>query len=181
MIEAKNISKRFDGFTALDNISCVIPDGSIYGMVGTNGAGKSTLLRMLTGVYKPDGGNVSYDGRPVYENPEVKKDIAYVPDELYFLPGASMNRMAKLYAATYPNFNMESFVQLTDDFKLDRRKNISTFSKGMKRQAAIILALSGRPKYMFFDETFDGLDPVMRNLVKALICQEVEERKAIDR
>ena len=76
MIEAKNISKRFDGFTALDNISCVIPDGSIYGMVGTNGAGKSTLLRMLTGVYKPDGGNVSYDGRPVYENPEVKKDIA---------------------------------------------------------------------------------------------------------
>ena len=179
MIEAKNISKKFDGFTALDNISCVIPDGSIYGMVGTNGAGKSTLLRMLTGVYKPDGGTVSYDGRPVYENPEVKKDIAYVPDELYFLPGASMNRMAKLYAATYPNFNMERFISLSDDFKLDRKKNISAFSKGMKRQAAIILALSGRPKYMFFDETFDGLDPVMRNLVKALICQEVEARKAI--
>lgn len=179
MIEAKNISKRFNGFAALDNISCAIPNGSIYGMVGTNGAGKSTFLRMLTGVYKPDGGEISYDGRPVYENPDVKRDIVYVPDELYFLPGASMNRMAKLYAAAYPNFDMERFISLSDDFKLDRRKNISTFSKGMKRQAAIILALSGRPKYMFFDETFDGLDPVMRNLVKAIICQEVEERKAV--
>ena len=176
MIEAKNISKKFDGFTALDNISCVIPDGSIYGMVGTNGAGKSTLLRMLTGVYKPDNGDIMYDGRKVYENPEVKRDIAYVPDELYFLPGASMNRMAKLYAAAYPNFDMERFISLSDDFRLDRKKNISTFSKGMKRQAAIILALSGRPKYMFFDETFDGLDPVMRQAVKKGFIAAMEDR-----
>ena len=152
MIEAKNVSKSFDGFCALNDISCVIPDGCIYGLVGTNGAGKSTLLRIMTGVYRQDAGGLTYDGMPVYENPIIKKDIVYVPDELYFLPGANLNRMAKLYAAVYP---------------------------GMKRQAAIMLALSCCPKYMFFDETFDGLDPVMRNLIKAIICQEVEDRHAV--
>ena len=179
MIEAKNVSKSFDGFSALDNISCVIPDGCIYGLVGTNGAGKSTLLRLLTGVYRQDSGEVLYDGLQVYENPIVKKDIAYVPDELYFLPGANMNRMARLYSSVHPGFDNDRFIQLADDLRLDRKKNIATFSKGMKRQAAIILALACKPKYMFFDETFDGLDPVMRNIIKAIICQDVEERKAV--
>ena len=179
MIEAKNVSKSFDGFSALDNISCVIPDGCIYGLVGTNGAGKSTLLRLLTGVYRQDSGEVLYDGLQVYENPIVKKDIAYVPDELYFLPGANMNRMARLYSSVHPGFDNDRFIQLAEDLRLDRKKNIATFSKGMKRQAAIILALACKPKYMFFDETFDGLDPVMRNIIKAIICQDVEERKAV--
>ena len=176
MIEAKNVSKSFDGFCALNDISCVIPDGCIYGLVGTNGAGKSTLLRIMTGVYRQDAGGLTYDGMPVYENPIIKKDIVYVPDELYFLPGANLNRMAKLYAAVYPGFDMKKFAGLAENLRLDRKKNIATFSKGMKRQAAIMLALSCCPKYMFFDETFDGLDPVMRNLIKAIICQEVEDR-----
>ena len=179
MIEAKNISKSFDGFCALDNISCVIPDGCIYGLVGTNGAGKSTLLRIMTGVYKQDAGKMTFDGQPVYENSFVKRGIVYVPDELYFLPGANLNRMSKLYMAAYPDFDMNRFIKLTDDLKLDRKKSIATFSKGMKRQAAIILALACCPKYMFFDETFDGLDPVMRNFIKAIICQDVEERDAV--
>ena len=175
MIEAKNVSKSFDGFCALNDISCVIPDGCIYGLVGTNGAGKSTLLRIMTGVYRQDAGGLTYDGMPVYENPIIKKDIVYVPDELYFLPGANLNRMAKLYAAVYPGFDMKKFTGLAENLRLDRKKNIATFSKGMKRQAAIMLALSCCPKYMFFDETFDGLDPEMRNLVKKLICNDVAE------
>ena len=88
-----------------------------------------------------------------------------------------MDRMAELYKAVYPSFDVERYKFLTESFKLNPKKNINTFSKGMKRQAAIILAISCKPKYMFFDETFDGLDPVMRNLVKSLICQDVEERK----
>lgn len=179
MIEAKNVCKNFDDFCALNDISCVIPDGCIYGLVGTNGAGKSTLLRIMTGVYRQDKGELTYDGQPVYENQAVKRDIVYVPDELYFLPGSNLNRMAKLYRAAYPGFDMEKFTRLAEDLKLDRKKNIAAFSKGMKRQAAIILALACNPKYMFFDETFDGLDPVMRNLVKAIICQEVEQRRAV--
>lgn len=178
MIEAKGVSKRFDNFTALDKVSCVIPDACIYGMVGTNGAGKSTLLRLLTGVYKPEEGTILYDGEGIYENVGLKSRIAYVPDEWYCLAGASMDRMAKLYKSAYDGFDDKRYRFLVENFRLDSKKSLAAFSKGMKKQAAIILALSCRPKYMFFDETFDGLDPVMRNLVKNIICEEVEERGA---
>ncbi len=178
MIEAKELTKKFEDFVALDHVHCRIPEGCIYGMVGSNGAGKSTFLRMVTGVYHADEGSVLMDGEPVYENPKIKEQIAYVPDELYFMGGASMNRMAKLYEAAYPRFDRERFRYLADTFGLDANKSTHSFSKGMKRQAAIILALSCRPKYMFFDETFDGLDPVMRGLVKSLICRDVLEESA---
>ncbi|MBQ9082359.1 MAG: ABC transporter ATP-binding protein [Clostridia bacterium] len=177
MIQAEMLTKKFDRFVALDRISCTIPKGCIYGMVGSNGAGKSTFLRLLSGIYQPDSGKALVDGMEVYENPEAKARIAFVPDDLYFLPNSSMNRMAQLYRAIYKNFDMERFAFLTQAFRLNPKANIQTFSKGMKRQAAIILALSSRPDYYFFDETFDGLDPVMRGLVKSLICEDVAERQ----
>lgn len=178
MIQADKVTKKFNGYAALDNVSCCIPEGCIYGMVGSNGAGKSTFLRLISGIYKPECGSVKIDGEDVFENPGIKSIIGYVPDELYFINNASMNRMASLYRSVYENFDMERFNYLTETFRLDPVKNINTFSKGMKRQAAIILAVSSRPKYLFLDEIFDGLDPVMRNLVKSLICKDVEERKA---
>lgn len=178
MIKAENLSKKFENFTALNNLSCSIPKGCIYGMVGSNGAGKSTFLRLITGVYKADQGTITIEDENVYENPEIKNRIAYIPDELFFLPGASMNRMSDLYASIYNNFDRARYKYLADAFGLNPKKSINTFSKGMKRQAAIILAISSRPDYIFFDETFDGLDPVMRNLVKSLICDDVVERKA---
>lgn len=178
MITAENVVKRFDNFTALDHVSCTIPDGCIYGMVGSNGAGKSTFLRMITGVYKADEGTIQINGQPVYENPAVKSQMIYVPDELYFLNGSSMDRMQKLYTAVYPDFDRARYLELSARFGLNTKKNIGTFSKGMKRQAATILALSTRPKYIFFDETFDGLDPIMRNLVKNIICEDVIDRNA---
>ena len=178
MINAEAIHKSFEDFTALDNVTCNISDGCIYGMVGSNGAGKSTFLRVLSGVYKPDKGYAFIDGLNVYENPKAKQKIVFVADDLYFLPGATLNKMAKLYASIYEKFDWERFNKLTELFELNPAKPIGNFSKGMKRQAAIILALSTRAKYMFFDETFDGLDPVMRNLVKKLICNDVIEYNA---
>ena len=167
---------EFDGFAALKDLNCEIPDGVIYGLVGSNGAGKSTFLRLLSGVYRPKSGEITVNGEKLYENPMVKKDILYVPDELYFLPQASMNTMANFYAAAYENFSRERFKELTETFGLNPEANINTFSKGMKRQVATVLALSAMPKYLFFDETFDGLDPVMRNLVKQVIYNDVLER-----
>lgn len=177
MIEIKNIVKKFDDTTVLDNVSCVISEGSVYGLIGANGAGKSTLLRLISGVYKADSGEISVDGEPVYENPKAKGKIMYVSDDLYFLGGANLLRMAKMYSAYFKNFSYERFNKLTAFFKLNPKKPISTFSKGMKRQGAIILALSTMPKYLLLDETFDGLDPVMRNAVKNLFIEEVLERK----
>ena len=178
MISAELLTKEFDGYKALDDVSCVIPEGCIYGMVGSNGAGKSTFLRLVSGIYRPEKGTVMIDDEPVYENPDIKNRIAFVPDDLYFVYNATMRRMAKFYAGVYRDFDTERFEFLTKTFKLDPAKPISTFSKGMKRQAAIILAISCKPKYLFLDETFDGLDPVMRALVKSIICRDVEERKA---
>ena len=178
MIKIQNLTKRFQDFTALQNVTCTIGTGCIYGMVGSNGAGKSTFLRTLTGVYQPDGGEVLIDGQPVWDNPAVKRRIAYVPDELYFLSGASLKRMARMYRALYPDFDADHFWKLCDKLQLPKNKSLGQFSKGMRRQAATILALATHPDYLFFDETFDGLDPVMRNYVKSLICEEVLDRGA---
>lgn len=177
MISAQNVTKKFDSFTALDNLSCNIPDSCIYGLVGSNGAGKSTFLRLLCGVYRADSGIITVNGETVYDNPAAKANIAYIPDDLYFLPQSSMLKMANCYKTLYSSFNFDRFHQLSKTFGLDTKANINTFSKGMRRQAATILGLSIAPKYLFFDETFDGLDPVMRNLVKKVIYEDVLENK----
>lgn len=178
MIKAENLTKKFDGFTALNQLSCSIPDGCVYGLVGSNGAGKSTFLRLVSGIYKPDGGSVAIDGVTVYDNPDVKKRFVFVPDELYFLPQSSMERMAKLYASVFPGFDKNRYGELVQTFGLDPKANLNTFSKGMRRQAATILALSCMADYIFFDETFDGLDPVIRNLVRKILYNDVCERNS---
>ncbi|MBE6573036.1 MAG: ABC transporter ATP-binding protein [Ruminococcaceae bacterium] len=178
MIRTEKVTMKFEGFTALNDLSCNIPEGCIYGMVGSNGAGKSTFLRILSGVYKPCEGKVEIDEEAVWDNPAAKAKIAFVPDDVFYLHGASMDRMASLYEAVYPDFDRKTYTDLARNFCLDTEKNINSFSKGMRRQASTILALAARPKYIFFDETFDGLDPVMRNHVKSVICNDVIERKA---
>lgn len=177
MIKVTGLTKKFEDYKALDNLTCQINEGCIYGIVGSNGAGKSTLLRLINGIYRADAGSITVDDENVYENTKLKNIMAFVPDDVYFINNASLHRMTKLYSAAYPDFDMNRFNNLTELFKLDKRKSLNTFSKGMRRQAAVILAVSCRPKYLFMDETFDGLDPVMRNLVKSLICKDVEERK----
>ena len=178
MIKVKDVVKKFGNTAALDKLSCEIQSGCVYGLVGSNGAGKSTLLRLLCGVYRLESGDIAIDGEHVYDNPAVKGRLAFVPDELYFLPNASMDRMAELYAASYDRFSRERYETLAKAFGLSRTAHINTFSKGMKRQAAVILALSTRPDYIFLDETFDGLDPAMRNLVRRVIYSDISERGA---
>ena len=178
MITISNLSKQFDGFYALKDLNSTIPEGCIYGLVGSNGAGKSTLLRLISGIYRPDSGSIRIDGEEVFENPAAKSRLVFVPDELFFLSRSNLNRMAALYAALYPRFSMERFRSLVNLFRLDPKANIGTFSKGMRRQAATILALSCNADCILFDETFDGLDPVMRNVVKELLYADVRERRA---
>ena len=175
MIEARNVTMKFDSFTALSQLSTIIPDGCIYGLVGSNGAGKSTFLRLLAGVYRPQKGEILFDGRPVYENPAVKSEILFVPDELYFLPQSNMTRMATLYREIYPHFSDEKYEALIRQFDLSTSEPLNTFSKGMRRQAATILALSASPRYLFFDETFDGLDPIKRKMVKDMISADAKK------
>ena len=178
MIKTEGLTKVFDTYTALDNVSCSIPNGCICGIVGSNGAGKSTLLRLITGIYKPDKGSVTIDDLVPFDNPDIKANIAYVPDDLYFTPGATIKKMSTLFKSVYKNFDDERCKALAESFKLDINRPLTTFSKGMKRQAATLLALSTKAEYLLFDETFDGFDPIVRNYVKSIICEDVMERKS---
>ena len=175
MIEIKNITKTYDEVLSLDNVSATIGSGSIYGLIGSNGAGKSTLLRVMAGIFRPDSGEVLYDGRHVFENNAVKQEIFYISDDEYKLPGANTDDMMNFYRSIYKNFDSSRYEKLCEMFKVERKRALSTFSKGMKRQVDILLGLSCRPRYLLCDETFDGLDPVMRQFVKKLICEEVAE------
>jgi len=176
MIRAEAITKFFDDVRSLHSVSVTVGDGSIFGLIGSNGSGKSTLLRILAGIYRPDTGDIFYDGAPVFENTAVKQQVVYLSDDPYFLPHCTMNDMRDFYKSVYPAFSEERYEGLTKQFGLDPRRRIVTFSKGMQKQVSMLLGLSCRPKYLFCDETFDGLDPVMRQLVKGLIIADVAER-----
>ena len=176
MLSLKNITKTFGDFKALDNLTMTVPKGAVYGLVGPNGAGKSTAIRHLTGVYRPDSGEVSLDNAPVWENPAAKMRIGYIPDDIFFFPSASLEDMRKFYAGIYPNFDNDLFARLYEVFNLPRKSPIRRFSKGMQKQAAFHLTICTRPDVMILDEPVDGLDPVMRRQVWSLILSDVAER-----
>ena len=176
MIEVKNLVKTFDGFRALDDLTMTVPRGAVYGLVGPNGAGKSTLLRHLTGIYRPDSGTVTVDGEPVFENPAVKRRIAYIPDDVFYFRSASIADMANFFAGACPTFDWERFDKLRKAFDLDEKQPIRRFSKGMQKQAAFWLAMSMAPDVLVLDEPVDGLDPVMRRQVWSLVMADVADR-----
>ena len=175
MIKIENLSKKYDKENVLENLNCTIKDGCIYGLVGANGSGKSTLLRLINGIFTPDKGIICVDGEDVIDNAEIKQDMVFVPDDLFFYPSYTLLDMAKFYQAMYKKFDMEYLKELANILKLDMHAKINTFSKGMKRQCALICAISTNAKYMFFDETFDGLDPIIRSLVKKILAKKMEE------
>ena len=176
MIEVKNVTKRFDDFIAVDDISITIRNGIVFGLLGTNGAGKSTLMRMMTGVFKCDAGNITIDGKDVYDNIEAKKKMFFIDDDYYFFAHGNALEEASYLQMIYENFDMEKFRSLMKSFGLDEKRRVSTFSKGMKKQLSIILGLSANTDYLLCDETFDGLDPAMRQAVKSLFANEIAER-----
>ena len=177
MIEAKAVSKSFDGFLALNHLDMTVPKGSIYGLVGPNGAGKSTILRHLCGVYRPDSGVITVEGQPVYENPAIKERMVVIPDDVYYYGSASVREMMKFYRGMYPTFSMERFEKLAEAFpEVDAKRPIRRMSKGMQKQAAFWLAMSCCPDYLLLDEPVDGLDPVMRRQVWSLLMGDVAER-----
>ena len=176
MIEVKQLCKSFDGCRALCGLDITVPDASVYGLVGPNGAGKSTVINHLAGILRQDSGEVLIDSLPVYENPAVKRRVAYIPDEIFYYPQATIDDMARFYRSVYPTFSTEKFKSLAPAFELDTNRVMRKLSKGMQKQAAFWIALSCRPDYFILDEPVDGLDPVMRRRVWQLMLSDVAER-----
>lgn len=175
MIEIKNVTKKFGDFIAVDDASFTVEESSIYGLVGCNGAGKTTLLKTAAGIYRADGGKVLIGGENVFDNSEIRRELFYIPDELYFLPGATMSSMARFYQGYYHNFSENVLKNIMELFGLDPKHRIHGFSKGMQRQAEIAFALACRPKYMLLDECFDGLDPQKRSQCRDLFLEYIAE------
>ncbi len=177
MIKAINVTKKFDNLKALVGVDLNIEKGSVYGLVGPNGAGKSTLIKNLVGVYKPDAGEILIDGMPVYENPEVKARIAYIPDEVYRFGSDNVEDTVKFLKGIYPHFDLDIYEKLKEVFQIiNIKKPIRRMSKGMQKQVSFWMALCQKPDVLILDEPVDGLDPVMRRQVWKLMMQEVAER-----
>lgn len=178
MIEISKVTKKFGTFTAIEDLSITVEEASIYGLVGYNGAGKTTLLKTVSGVYRPDGGVVRLFGEDVFDNAKMKQRLFYIPDDLYFQPYTTMQKMARFYRGYYPHFSYDTFNSLTEVFGLDKTKRINGFSKGMQRQAEIILGLATHPDVLLLDESFDGLDPQKREIVRRILLEYVAESGA---
>lgn len=178
MLKANDLVKRFGDTIALDGLNTEIGRGCIYGLVGPNGSGKSTLMRLMCGVYRPDGGSITLEGEPVFENIAAKDRILYLSDDLYFPPKSTVEELATFYRGLYSGFSTETYQKLCGCFPLEVKKSLSTFSKGQRRQAALLAALCCHADYLLLDEAFDGLDPVIRLMVKKLLAEEIAERGA---
>jgi ABC-2 type transport system ATP-binding protein len=176
MIEIHHVRKGFEQVEAVKDVSLHVQKGSIYGLLGSNGAGKTTLLKLLAGIYKPDDGDIFFEGEPIFENVKLKKKLLFLPDNPYFFSHATIQQMAQFYRDVYPGWNEERFWQLQEWFSIDVQQKIQRMSKGMQRQAAFWLAFSVMPDVLILDEPFDGLDAVMRKKMKNLLVQDVAER-----
>ena len=176
MITASHLTKRFEEITALNDVTVTIREGEVFGLIGTNGAGKSTFLRCAAGVYRADSGSIQIDGSDVYEQVAVKDRFFLIPDEPFFFANAVPLDMMRAYSHYYPAFDCGRFRKLLKEFGLAEHRRIATFSKGMKKQLMLLCGLSAGTRYLFCDETFDGLDPVMRQAVKSLFAADMADR-----
>ena len=177
MVKLTGVTKKFGDFTALDNIDLVIPRGTSFGLLGSNGAGKSTILRLLSGIYRAEGGSVSIDGQEVFDNVDIKSKVFFINDETVQFGSFTVKQLKNYYKGFYPSFSDEVFGSLLETVKLPENKNIDRFSKGMKRQAIVITGLASGADYLLLDEAFDGLDPTMRIIVKRMLVDAMLDRK----
>lgn len=177
MIEVNSVTKTFDNFVALNNLNLNIKKGSIYGLIGINGAGKTTIIKHLAGIYRQDTGTVLFEGRPLYDDVSIKERVGFIPDDLYFFPNYSISALRKFYRNLYKNWNDERYEKLLEVFKLEPKRKIKNFSKGMQKQVAFIFAMSIMPDFLLLDEPIDGLDPIVRKLLMQEVMEDVASRE----
>lgn len=177
MIELKHVSKSFQDTPALAQVTAQIQDGLIFGLVGSNGAGKSTLLRLVSGILKPEEGEITLDTIPVFEHSEAKRQICFLSDTVTYFPNATPESMGSFYQLAYPAFDMENYKSLLQKFNIQPEKKLQNFSKGQKKQVSLLLGFCANTRYLLCDETFDGLDPVVRQAIKSLFAAELLKRE----
>jgi ABC-2 type transport system ATP-binding protein len=169
-LELRNIKKHYATQKAVDDISCEIKQGSIFGLLGPNGAGKTTLLRIITGIFYQDSGEVLFDGRPFEPSKDVSL-IGYMPEEKGLYKKMKVGEQA-LYFAQLKGLSHAQAVEKVKYWfgKLDMHtwwnKKVEDLSKGMSQKLQFIITVMHDPKLIILDEPFSGLDPVNANVIK---------------
>ena len=178
MIEIKSVTKSYGDYIAIENINIVVEDSSVLGLAGFNGSGKTTLLNVCAGIFKADKGCVLLDNKDAFDNNIERANLFYLSDNFYFPVTASIKSTAKFYANYFPNFDFKILNSVLEIFGLDIKKNVRSLSKGMTKQAAIAIAFAAKPKYLLIDETFDGLDPHKKELLRKLLLEYINDTGA---
>jgi len=181
-LEVKNLSKNFNGIKAVDDASFIVPEGSVFGLIGRNGAGKTTTIRMMMNIYVPDSGEVILRGTKIGQ--EFKDKVGYLPEErgLYKKMKVmdTLLFLAELKGKTGKAVERKALNYLKR-FDLAERKNskIEDLSKGNQQKIQFIAAILHDPEFLIFDEPFAGLDPINTDLLKDIILEKKEEGKVI--
>lgn len=175
MLQVSLLNKSFRKFHVLKDININAEPGQIYGLVGSNGCGKTTLLKHIIQVYRQDSGEIHYNNNLITEKSEEIKDFYYVQDDLYFPQNSTLKSLYDFEKLLYTDMSLEKFDKLVKYFKIDTNKRLNTMSKGQKRQAAFVLAMSANPKVLLLDEIVDGLDAVIRRKFWNVLIKEVME------
>ncbi len=178
MIEIKSVTKKYGSFTAINDINLTVEDCSVLGLAGFNGCGKTTLLNVCAGIFKADNGAVYLNGEDVFDNDSERTKLFYLSDNMWFPAGATIMSAAKYYASYFSGFDFDTLKALCDLFGLDTNKPIRGFSKGMTRQAGLAISFAAKPAYLLIDETFDGLDPHKKEVVRKLLLEYLNEAEA---
>ncbi len=179
MLEVQGITKFFGDINVLSDISFQADQGEICGLIGYNGVGKTTLLKIICGIYRPDRGKVLLNGEPVYENAVIKQKCFFMTEEATYFAQSDLLQMRRFYRGYYPEWSDKTFYGLIELFGVSPEMKISRFSKGMQRQAGLILAFSTRSRYLYLDEAFDGLDFTMRRMMKEMLKYYAEQQNAL--
>ncbi|MGA1976282.1 MAG: ATP-binding cassette domain-containing protein [Bacteroidales bacterium] len=169
LFEAKNVTKQFGDFKALDDVSISVPERCIYGLLGPNGAGKTTLIRIINQITGPDSGELFLNGRKL--TPEDVLTIGYLPEERGLYKKMKVGEQAIYFAQLKGLSKSEAIRRLRYWFKkLDIvdwwGKKVEELSKGMQQKVQFIITVLHEPKLIIFDEPFTGFDPVNANTIK---------------
>ncbi len=177
MLKAENLSKRYEGSTALSDLNLEVNPGEIYCLLGANGAGKSTTIRLFLNFIQPSSGRATVDGVDVTKAPlETKKVLAYIPEQVMLYPHLSALENLEYFAALaghehYSRKELEAFL-LRSGLQADAHaQRVSTYSKGMRQKVGIAIALAKRARALLLDEPTSGLDPEASNEFSGLLQQ----------
>ena len=150
-------------------MNCIYENGKVYGLIGYNGSGKTTLLKTIAGIFRQEEGEILAEGVSTYENEEFRRNSFLMTEELFSILRDTPDGMRKIYRGYYPTWSDELYGRLLHLFGLEERRKSPDFQKGMQRQTGLLLALSVMPRYLFLDETFDGLDIAKRQMLTKIL------------